>query len=240
MFGIGKKKKLSVNLEKPGTLHLIITDKDKFSVSELTITGQLNGADLLMLREMAGYTMTGQKSKGNLIRLDLAGAQFVPGGGRYARTPQGEDCEIERENVVPKRAFRKCVKLKVVILPANTIMVEEHAFERCISLTSVTFNNELKYIGERAFRKCGELKSISLHENILDISKEAFAEDAKISRITVMTPKPPTLFMNTFYGVMNREVKLLVPAGASQTYRKNPSWRKFLNVEEIGGAQETL
>lgn len=230
MFGFGKKK-LKINVENPGTLHLLI--KDRFSVSELTLSGDINGADLLMLREMAGYTMAGEKSKGSLVRLDLKNARFVPGGGKYARTMQG-GVEIEKENVVPKRAFRKCAKLKVVILPENTIEIEEHAFERCSSLTSVTFNEALEYIGERAFRKCGELKSITLHQNIKDLAKEAFAENYKISRMTIMKQKPPTVFMNTFYGVVNREVKLTVPAGASATYRKNPSWRKFINITEEG------
>ena len=234
MFGFGKKKKLAVVVDKPGNLHLIISDKDKFSVTELSITGQLNGDDLAMLREMAGYTMMGNKTKGNLVRLDLSNAEFVPGGGIYARTREGGECVIERENVVPERAFRKCIKLKVVVLPKNTIEIEAHAFERCTSLTSVTFNEDLQFIGERAFRKCVELKSITLYQNIKDIAKETFAEDEKISRMTIMTPKPPTVFMNTFYGVLNRELKLTVPAGAKQTYRKNPSWRKFLNVVEDG------
>jgi len=237
MFGLGKKKKIAVTVDKPGSLHLKISDKDKFSVSELTVSGQLNGDDLFMLREMAGYSMAGSKPKGNLVRLDLAEAEFIPGGGKYAISPEGE-CFIERENNIPKRAFRKCVKLKVVILPKNTIEIEEHAFERCSNLTSVTFNQELQFIGERAFRKCTELKSITLYKNIKDLAKEAFAEDNKISRMTVMTPQPPTVFMNTFYGVLNRELKLSVPYGSKQVYRKNPSWRKFLNVEEIEVEQE--
>ncbi len=237
MFGLGKKRR-TVTVEKAGTLHLQITDKDKFSISELTISGELNGADLFLLREMAGYTMGGAKSKGHLVRLDLKNARFVPGGGKYARTNEG-GCEIDKENVIPKRAFRKCAKLKVVIVPDNTIEIEEHAFERCISLASVTLNESLEIIGERAFRKCGELKSITLHANIKEIAKEAFSENYKISRMSVATSTPPTIYVNTFYGVINRELKLTVPAGCSQVYKKNPSWRKFINVTEDSGDMNT-
>ena len=237
MFGIGKKKKIAVNVEKPGSLHLKISEKDKWTVSELTINGDIDGSDLLYLRDMAGYTMSGQKTKGNLGRLDLRHARFVPGGAKYARSLEG-GCEIKRENTIPERAFRKCSKLKVVVLPENTVDIEGHAFERCSNLTSVTFNEALETIGERAFRKCGELKSLTFSANIKTIAKEAFAEDDKIGKITIASAKPPAIFINTFYGVANREVRLTVPVGATTTYKKNPSWRKFINVTEDNGLGE--
>ena len=50
MFGIGSKKK-EVTVEKAGSLHLMIDDNEKLTITELTINGEINGTDLLLLLE---------------------------------------------------------------------------------------------------------------------------------------------------------------------------------------------
>jgi len=213
MFGIGNKKKV-VTLESAGTLKNFITDEEKFSVTELVVTGELNGTDLKLIREMAGYTASGRNSEGKLKRLDLKNARFVPGGEKYARKNDGY-CTIEEADVIPQRAFRKCDKLQVAILPEGTKKIEGHAFERCTHLSSITIPEGVEYIGSRAFRKCYELKTISIPSTVVDMGKETFSEDGKLGKLYVLAVKPPMIYVNTFFAVAVSELKLYVPAEAS-------------------------
>lgn len=231
LFGFGTKK-LQVSLEKPGTLHHHISDDEKYTVSELTIEGELNGTDLLFLRDMAGYSMVHGGSKGCLKRLDLKNARFVPGGEGYARNSQGM-CFITEADVIPVRAFRKCENLHVVVLPDNVKRIEPHAFERCTHLSSVSIPEGLETIGLRAFRKCQELKTITFPSTLTGIDKEAFSDDVKIKKVVLNAVTPPEVHLSTFYDVPVFEVKLSVPADSVTTYKKNPAWKKFKKVKAI-------
>ena len=230
MFGFGSKKK-EVVLDRPGSLHLHVTDYDKFSITDLVVSGELNGDDLALLREMAGYRGTGGKSLGSLSRLDLKNARFVPGGKAYARSPRGE-CFIEEEGNIPVRAFRKCEKLKVVVLPEGIKTVGAHAFERCTALSSITMQEGLETIGVRAFRKCYSLKVLNFPPTVTLIDNEAFSEDEKIKKIYMMPFNPPTAYVNSFYGVDTAEVKLFIPESTLESYKKNMSWKKFRKIKE--------
>ncbi len=231
MFGIGNKKKV-VTLEAPGTLNNIISEDEKFAITELVITGEINGTDLKLIREMAGYTASGRNSEGKLKRLDLKNARFVPGGEKYARKNDGY-CSIEEADLVPQRAFRKCDKLQVVILPEGTKKIEGHAFERCTHLSSITIPEGVEYIGSRAFRKCYELKTISIPSTVVDMGKETFSEDGKLGKLYVLAEKPPMIYVNTFFGVAISEIKLYVPTGASSVYKKTITWKRFRNMKEL-------
>lgn len=231
LFGFGTKK-LQVSLEKPGTLHHHISDDEKYNVSELTIEGELNGTDLLLLRDMAGYSMTHGGSKGCLKRLDLKNARFVTGGEGYARNAQGM-CFITEDDVIPVRAFRKCENLHVVILPDNVKRIEPHAFERCSHLSSVSIPEGLETVGFRAFRKCLELKTITFPSTLTGIDKEAFSDDVRLKKMCINSSTPPEIHISSFYDVPVFEVRFYVPEEAITTYKKNPVWKKFRNIKGL-------
>ncbi len=230
MFGISKKK--VVTLQSAGTLHDFIDTKEKFEISELVISGELNGTDLKLIREMAGYTASGHNSEGKLKRLDLKNARFVTGGEKYARKNDGF-CVIEEADVIPVRAFRKCSKLQVVILPEGTKKIEGHAFERCSRLSSINIPEGVEYIGSRAFRKCYELKTITIPSTVIDMGKETFSEDEKLGKLYVNATKPPMIYVNTFFSVSVSDIKLYVPLGSSSLYKKTITWKRFKNMKEM-------
>ena len=68
-----------INVATAGSLSDLISenDLDEFTITELTITGPLNGTDLRLLREMAGNDYKGQPTEGKLQELDLSGATIV-------------------------------------------------------------------------------------------------------------------------------------------------------------------
>ena len=77
-------KQITIKLEKAGTLPDKIGSTKKYQITNLKIIGEINGTDLMFIRNMAGgidfYDETGQ---GKLSVLDLSQARIVVGGGPY-------------------------------------------------------------------------------------------------------------------------------------------------------------
>lgn len=83
----------SIKVSEPGSLPSLICSSDKYSITDLTVEGTLNGTDILFLREMAGADAEGHQTQGQLSRLNLAHARIVSGGAPYfsgtAAPPEG-------------------------------------------------------------------------------------------------------------------------------------------------------
>ena len=54
-----------VHVEEAGTLKDKLTEEEMLSLTELTLTGNLNGTDILFIRAMGGSTIAGGKPMGN-------------------------------------------------------------------------------------------------------------------------------------------------------------------------------
>lgn len=51
--------KRSINVETAGTLPTLIPEAEKYLIEDLTLTGELNGTDFRLLRDMAGCDYLG-------------------------------------------------------------------------------------------------------------------------------------------------------------------------------------
>lgn len=71
---------LTINVATAGTLPSLIPSSSKFQIKNLTLTGYLNGTDILYIREMAGRQLSSQITEGKLSTLDLSGSNIVKGG----------------------------------------------------------------------------------------------------------------------------------------------------------------
>lgn len=69
-----------IYVAKAGTLPTLISEDEKYEITELTILGDLNGTDINFIREMGGLTVGDNTTEGKLSYLDLSGANFVEGG----------------------------------------------------------------------------------------------------------------------------------------------------------------
>ena len=70
----------TVDVAEAGTLANYISDSEKYTLTELTVTGYLNSTDFKLLRDMAGNNYLGEETAGKLLKLDLDGATIVKGG----------------------------------------------------------------------------------------------------------------------------------------------------------------
>ncbi len=106
-------------------------------LTDLTISGSINGADILCLREMAGRDIEGKPTEGKLSTLDLSGAKIVANGGNYYQVKRGMFTKYYApayDDEVSAYMFYQCQALITLKLPTTTKSIEQNAFSGCTSL----------------------------------------------------------------------------------------------------------
>lgn len=135
-----------------GNLAELIPATERYEISNLTLTGQLNGSDFIVLRDMAGRNLDGGVTDGKLSVLDISGATIVAGGEPYYANYSGaEDVEYYTEaNKVGPYLFNKCAALTEVKLPANVEALGEYAFNACSALAQISLPATITAVGSHA------------------------------------------------------------------------------------------
>uniref|UniRef100_UPI00402710BD leucine-rich repeat protein n=1 Tax=Prevotella sp. TaxID=59823 RepID=UPI00402710BD len=144
-----------------GNLATLLGDEDKaLKVTQLSVKGYLNDADIRLLQKMAGYSEgTDSNVPGSLISLNLSEATFTETG-----------------KIVPESIFRDCKNLQQVNL-SNMTEIGKWAFNNC-ALTEITIPASVTIIQEEAFKDCSALKTLKFEagtsEKELVLKEEAF------------------------------------------------------------------
>ena len=120
-----------INLDEPGTLPQKISASDKYQITNLKVKGDINGTDIKFIREMAGVSVMGKETDGELAYLDLSEAQIVSGGDCYYQD-YSDNKHYTSDDELGVCAFSNCWGLKAITLPTDLKSVGEFAFENCI------------------------------------------------------------------------------------------------------------
>ena len=145
-----------VNVETAGTLASQISDDDKYKITNLKITGKINGTDLKMIREMAGSDYQGNSTDGKLATLDLSDATIVSGGEYYYsyNTSIYNYTYSTKENELGWYAFKGCSSLVSVVIPSGVTSIDIYAFMGCSSLASIKIPSSVTSIKDYTFMVC--------------------------------------------------------------------------------------
>lgn len=251
----------SVHVESAGTLSTQISASELYSIQELTVTGELDGRDLAILRDMAGNNSSGEITQGRLHHLDLSGARIV-GGGKYLDTDKiyfqegtgsaSGDFHLEaKPDTLPVWCFYACDTLRTIVLPESLKAIGMGAFMD-IRLESVSCGDAIKSIGERAFYHDIFLTDFNMPASVDSIGINAFAYCEELTEIDI----PYTVKFigrNAFRKCTHlNEVrshmaepceisaktfegvtaKLTVPKGTMSLYTSAAYWNTFTNIEE--------
>ena len=186
--------KRTIHVATAGTLPNLISEEEKYNIKELTLTGELNGTDFRLLRDMAGNNYLGQKTGGRLTVLDLSNTKIVAGGEKYldTNTIKGNGVSnsgdfhysILNNNVFPQSVFYAC-DLKIVNIPNSVTKIEGNAFYGCSGLTSVTIPNSVTYIGGWTFYNCSGLTSVTIPNSVTSIYGHAFEGCSSLTSVTI-------------------------------------------------------
>jgi hypothetical protein len=154
---------LTLHVETAGTLPALIPADRKYLITDLTLTGNLNGTDIRFIREMAGRTDFNEATTGSLAVLNLAGANIVSGGDYYFSPPIGFSSGTS-DNSISENMFHACGSLTSITIPNSVTTIGEAAFFSCTGLTGITIPNGVTSIERDAFRGCTGLKEFIVSE----------------------------------------------------------------------------
>jgi hypothetical protein len=153
-----------------GSLPTLISDAEKYTIEELTITGELNGTDFRLIREMAGNDYLGQPTNGVLKKLDISGTNIVAGGDMYldaqnmqigSSTWSGSDYhKSTNDNILGAFLFAGCKALEEIKLPSTITTIEYNAFWYCTSLKGLEIPKSVRGIYSSAISDCTSLESL--------------------------------------------------------------------------------
>lgn len=143
-----------------GSLATLLGGEDNaMKVTQLSVNGYLNDADISLLQKMAGCT----EGIGSLKSLNLSEATFTETG-----------------KIVPESIFQNCKNLQHVDL-SNMTEIGKGAFENC-ALTDISIPASVTKICAHAFRDCSDLATLSFEEGFdeLLLETEAFFRCGKM------------------------------------------------------------
>ena len=115
----------------------------------------------------------------NIIHLIVTeGVTEIPERVCYDRTSLETIVFSKSVAVIRRRAFKYCSKLRSVIFPSDSQLIEigVDAFYECISLESIVIPDSVTIIGKSAFSSCKNLKSVTFSDksSLREIQQVAF------------------------------------------------------------------
>jgi len=97
---------------------------------------------------------------------------------------------------------------------------------------SVVIEDGITGVGQNIFIGYKNLRSLTIAGTVKDIPTNAFNTCTSLSLIELRGAIPPDINITTFYKLKFNNVKLIVPSGTKATYKDDPFWGQFINVEE--------
>ena len=215
-------QQITIKLDKAGTLPNKIGSSKKYKITNLKIVGEINGTDLLLIRDMSGSNYRGFRTSGNLVFLDLSDAKIVSGGDYYYYLNQSfyTGYYYTAKDELGDFAFYECSKLKNIIIPSNVTSIGESAFQGCSGLTNLNIPSSVTTIGSGAFDGCSGLTSLNI-PSITTISSYAFYGCSGLTSL-IIPSSITTIGDYAFYGCSGL-TSLNIPS--TVTYIGNDAFR---------------
>lgn len=161
-YHIGDGLEVTSEERTEGSLATLLGDEENaMKVTQLSVIGNLNDADISLLQEMAGKE--GKEGKGSLNSLNLSKATFTKTGKRvpdniFQNCKNLQHVDLSNMTEIGKWAFNNCALTEITI-PASVTIIREEAFEGCSALKTLKFEagtTEL-VLKELAFFGCGNM-----------------------------------------------------------------------------------
>ena len=181
----------TIHLDEAGTLSLYISEEEKYAITELILSGKVNGADLRLIREMAGCDFEGNSTNGKLSKLDMTDVIIFNGG----ETKYYSDADELKTHVLGYRMFYGCKKLQEIKLPQSIVAMEDEVFRGASNLKSLVIPKSVQKIGAGVLAGCKNIK-------IMDVDPENEYFDSPSGSNGVIRKSDNTLVLGCRYTQM--------------------------------------
>lgn len=221
-----------IHLTEPGTLSNFISNDEKYEITELILSGPVNGADMRLIRDMAGEDpLTIKDTPGILRFLNMHEAYFV-GSGPWFRTNGYNKYYLEDLPIVPNATFSWLPSLRSVYLPKVTTEIKYMALNWSENLEYVNIPVGVKTIGHTNFTYADNLTTISFPSTVTSIATD-FYESDNLRTIYCYAQEPPVMTSGFSNDTKIRSGILYVPKGSSSKYWRANGWSDFPNIIEL-------
>lgn len=201
-FTAQAQESLTVKTEA-GKLATHIPEAKKYKITELKVTGEINGTDILLLRQMAGKGLKeDDRTEGRLTSLDLSDVRIVEEGENYCAIKQGLSTKFYKpteKDAIPPYMFYRLNQLTKIQLPASIKKIDKFALTGCTALTECAIPEKVTSIGDYAFAQCEKLTAMTFPSALGEIGAHVFEG---CSALTTLSEFPQTLTdigENAFY-----------------------------------------
>lgn len=201
-FTAHAQESLTVKTEA-GKLATHIPEAKKYKITELKVTGEINGTDILLLRQMAGKGLKeDDQTEGKLTSLDLSEVRIVEEGENYCAIKQGLSTKFYKpteKDAIPPYMFYRLNQLTKIQLPASIKKIDKFALTGCTALVECAIPEKVTSIGDYAFASCEKLTTMTFPSALGEIGAHVFEG---CSALTTLSEFPQTLTdigENAFY-----------------------------------------
>ena len=196
----GQAQQITLHVERAGTLHGMINASRLPYITDLKLTGELNGTDISFIRTLV---------KKNLRFLDLSEARIVEGGAIYYSNYRTSNdiigsymfynpdyspispCAISKINLpnsvtgIEEGAFKSCTRLTDINIPNSVTSIEWATFYSCTSLTDINIPDAVKSIEPETFSGCTRLTDINIPNSVTSIERSTFYDCTSLTDINI-------------------------------------------------------
>ena len=251
-------QQITVKLSEAGTLSSRIGSSKKYKITNLKIIGEINGTDIVFIRDMAGRGTYEKLTTdgGKLCILDLSESKIIYGEEVYYHSNNYschtgdnkiggcmfKDCNSLTSIKIPESvtwigydAFCGCSGLNNIDIPQSVKHIGGHAFEGCSGLTNINIPDSITSIECNAFAGCCGLTNINIPQSVTKIEKAAFQNCSGLKSITVHWDEPISIEDQVFDSETKQKCILYIPQGTYQDYWLS-NWGDFDNIVEYDPA----
>jgi hypothetical protein len=167
----------SVQVDTAGTLSALLTPEEMNTVTNLTLTGNINATDFNTMKN----TMPALRS----IDLSLveADGDSIPG---YAFNRSIDTVFLPSSlTLIGDYGFASCDSLTSVTIPSSVISLGSYSFAGCSWLTSIAIPDSVNSIGKYAFVACSRLTTISIPTLVTSIDEFTFAGCSSLTSVDI-------------------------------------------------------
>ena len=170
----------TINVTTAGTLSTLLTATEKSTVTNLTVTGNIDARDVKCIRD----------SIINLTELDITNVTILEYNGHEGTSyPNPFDYNLTithyPANELPTQALACRKYLKSLKLPNSITSIEFGAMQICPELTSIVIPNQVKTIVGETFTNCTKLSSVTMSNSVTTLGQSVFAGCVQMTDLTL-------------------------------------------------------
>ena len=167
--------------ENAGELNSLLVMNEKETITNLKLSGVINYADLIVMREMI--------LEMELRHIDLENASIVAS-------------ESYAANTIPPHTYSACNNLLSIVLPNTLVMIGADGFSNSNGLTSIVLPNSLTELGQGVFYNSTNLEEVIMSSSLAKAGHYQFG-NSKLKRLDI--PAPLAAFDHLYWGLSKLE-----------------------------------